>query len=63
MQKRMIAYALVVASSLSVYGMAESRGWASGGSKAPERIPPNQVRNSHPGTWTYLYWAHGVRGK
>ncbi len=63
MQKRLIAYFIFVAMTLSMYGLAEARGWASGGQKAPERIPPNQVRNVHPGSWTYLYWAHGMRGK
>lgn len=43
--------------------LLESSGWARGGSRAPQRIDPKQIRSSSPGSWTYLYWTHGSRGK
>lgn len=63
MQKRLFVYGFLVAGALFLYGSAEAGGWASGGKQAPEPVTQAQLRNTHPGSWTYLYWAHGVRGK
>ncbi|MEM7311068.1 MAG: hypothetical protein AAF682_30640 [Planctomycetota bacterium] len=49
--------------ALGVYGLAEARGWAGDGKRVPERIEPSQLRRASPGSWTYVYWYHGVRGK
>ena len=48
---------------LGLYWTAESRGWAGGGRKAPERVDPGQLRSQSPGSWGYVYWYHGSRGK
>lgn len=63
MQKRLFLYAAIIAFTLSLYGSAEARGWARGGKKAPDSVDPAQLRNTNPGSWTFLYWAHGSRGK
>lgn len=47
--------------ALSVF--LDMNGTARGGQKAPKPIDPNQIRTSSPGSWTYIYWAHGTRGK
>lgn len=48
---------------LFLYWTAEARGWAMGGKQAPERIAPEQLRSHNPGSWHYVYWYHGSRGK
>ena len=60
---KFIFYAVLIGVTLFVYASAEANGWASGGQTAPEPIQQAQLRNTNPGSWTYLYWAHGVRGK
>ncbi len=60
--RRLLMLALAVACVL-FYGAAEARGWAFGGKKAPERIAPGQLRSASPGSWHYVYWMHGTRGK
>ena len=54
---------LLAAACLIGYVAAESRGWAFGGRKSPERIGPEQLRSASPGSWRYVYWMHGSRGK
>ena len=51
------------AAVLFMYVTAEFSGLAFGGSKKPQRVDPTQIRQSAPGSWTYVYWAHGSRGK
>lgn len=48
---------------LALYLFAEFSGIAFGGSTKSQRIDPNQIRSSSPGSWAYVYWAHGSRGK
>ena len=48
---------------LALYFWLELSGVAFGGSTAKERIDPQQIRSSSPGSLTFLYWAHGSRGK
>ena len=48
---------------LGVFWTAQARGWAFGGRKAPERVDPGQLRSTSPGSWGYVYWYHGSRGK
>lgn len=48
---------------LGFFLVLQTSGRASGGSKAPQRMDTKQIRSSAPGSWTYVYWAHGVRGK
>ena len=48
---------------VALFVFLETSGRASGGDKAPERIDPQQIRSTSPGSWTFLYWAHGMRGK
>jgi len=48
---------------LALYATAESRGWATGGRKVAEPVPHEQLRQSSPGSWHYVYWYHGTRGK
>lgn len=54
------AFGLVV---VALFVFLETSGAARGGSKAPERIDPQQIRSTSPGSWTFLYWSHGMRGK
>ena len=56
-------YLVFGAAVLVLYFWLEMSGVAFGGSKAPERMDPNQIRSSSPGSWTYIYWHHGSRGK
>lgn len=58
-----IAWSVVGGLVLLLYGAAETRGWAAGGSRAEEPIPRDQLRQSSPGSWHYVYWYHGIRGK
>lgn len=48
---------------LGLYLFVETSGVAFGGSKKEKRVDPQQIRSSSPGSWTYIYWAHGSRGK
>lgn len=48
---------------LGLYLWAETSGVAFGGSKKEQRVDPREIRSSSPGSWTYIYWAHGSRGK
>ncbi|MEL6714930.1 MAG: hypothetical protein AAFP86_14205 [Planctomycetota bacterium] len=43
--------------------LLQTSGRASGGKTRPERIDPKQIRSASPGSWTYVYWAYGSRGK
>ena len=62
LKKSPFVLALGVA-ALFMYVTAEFSGLAFGGSKKPPRVDPTQIRQSAPGSWTYVYWAHGSRGK
>lgn len=55
-----LVYAAVV---LGLFLWLETGGYAFGGSRKPQRIDPKEIRSSAPGSWTYVYWAHGSRGK
>ena len=48
---------------VALFVFLETSGRANGGRKAPAPIDPTQLRSSSPGSWTYIYWAHGTRGK
>jgi hypothetical protein len=48
---------------LALYLWLEMTGVAFGGAKAPQKMDPTQIRSSSPGSWTYIYWSHGSRGK
>ena len=48
---------------LGSYSTAEALGLAGGGHEAPDPIPHEQLRQSSPGSWHYIYWTHGMRGK
>lgn len=48
---------------LAGYAFVEARGVAFGGHSAPERVAPDQLRSASPGSWHFIYWAHGTRGK
>ena len=48
---------------LGLFLFLQTSGRASGGSKVPQRMDTKQIRSSSPGSWTYIYWSHGVRGK
>lgn len=48
---------------LALYVTAETSGMAFGGSKKAQRVDTSQIRSTSPGSWTYIYWAHGSRGK
>jgi hypothetical protein len=48
---------------LAGYAFVEARGVAFGGRTAPERITPDQLRSARSGSSTFIYWAHGSRGK
>lgn len=41
----------------------ETGGYAAGGTRKDARVDPKEIRSSSPGSWTYIYWAHGSRGK
>ena len=56
-------YLGLAALTLTVYGLAEARGWALDDKRAPERVEPDQLRRVSPGAWTYVYWYHGMRGQ
>ena len=56
----MLGFGAVV---LGSYLFAEFSGVAFGGSKKPQRLDPTQIRQQSPGSWSYIYWAHGSRGK
>ena len=56
-------YVLFGGAILALYLWLELSGAAFGGKRAPRKMDPNQIRSSSPGSWTYLYWAHGSRGK
>ena len=48
---------------IALYLWLEMTGMAFGGSRKEQRIDPTQIRSASPGSWTYIYWAHGSRGK
>ena len=48
--------------SLGLYAAAEFGGWSGAGSPKPP-IPQQQLRQGNPGSWNYVYWHHGFRGK
>ncbi len=52
----------VASVTLLLYAGAETFGWAAGGTRRPP-IPVEQLRQTSPGSWTYVYWHHGYRGK
>lgn len=55
-------YAAFAALTLAGYVGLERTGWATGGSARPA-IPTEQIRQAPPGSWQYVYWSHGYRGK
>ncbi len=56
-------YAGIVVLLLGWYGIAEARGWASGGTKRSP-LSKKQLRQSNLGYRTPLiFWYHGYRGK
>lgn len=61
--RRRIFLILFFTCVLGLYWTAESRGFAFGGRSVPERINPDQLRSQSPGSWGYVYWYHGSRGK
>lgn len=48
---------------IALYVGLEMSGVAFGGSRKEQRVDPTQIRSAAPGSWTYIYWAHGSRGK
>ena len=63
MKTKLFKWAVVGAFVLGGFGLAETRGWAMGGKKMKERITTGDVRSGSPGSWHYVYWYHGTRGK
>jgi len=55
-------YLVVVMGLLAYYGVAEARGWASGGTKRPP-VAQSHLRQSGIGYRNHLFWYHGFRGK
>ncbi|MEZ6013704.1 MAG: hypothetical protein R3F49_01205 [Planctomycetota bacterium] len=58
-----IALFIVAFACLAGYAYIEARGVAFGGRVAPERVTAEQLRSSRSGSSTFIYWAHGSRGK
>jgi hypothetical protein len=56
------AYIFVTLCLLLYYGIAESRGWASGGTKR-KPLTKKQLRQSDIGYRNHIFWYHGFRGK
>ena len=48
---------------LGLYGLAETKGWAFAGNRVAEPITQKDLRSGTPGSWHYVYWYHGTRGK
>ncbi len=51
--------------TLLLYGMAEARGWATGGTKR-KPLPQSELRQSDLGYRshrTHVFWFYGFRGK
>ena len=63
MRTKLIKWTLAGVLVLGTYGAAERTGWALGGNKAPGRIDQRDLRSGTPGSWHYVYWYHGTRGK
>ncbi|MDA1267377.1 MAG: hypothetical protein O2816_20030 [Planctomycetota bacterium] len=63
MKAKLIKWALVGTFVLGTFGMAETRGWALGGKKVKDPITQTDLRSGTPGSWHYVYWYHGTRGK
>ncbi len=61
--KRCPLYVVVGAVLVAGAAAVEMSGIAFGGSRKAQRVDPSQIRQSSPGSWTYIYWAHGSRGK
>ena len=57
-----IVYVVFALVALGGYAHLETRGFGLGGSKKPP-IPTEQLRSNAPGSWNYVYWAHGSLGK
>lgn len=55
-----LVYAAVI---LGLFYWLQTSGHAAGGSRKDARVDPKEIRSSSPGSWTYIYWAHGSRGK
>lgn len=61
--KKLAKWGLIGTFVLGFYSMSEAQGWAMGGSKAPQPIKHEDLRSGSPGSWHYVYWYHGTRGK
>lgn len=63
MKFKFAKWVLVGVFALGIYGLSENRGWALGGNKVAEPITQKDLRSGTPGSWHYVYWYHGTRGK
>ena len=60
---KVLTWGVVGTLILGSYVGGETLGLASGGRTQKNPIPPDQLRQSSPGSWHYVYWYHGTRGK
>jgi hypothetical protein len=61
--RKLTKWALIGVFTLGLYSLSEARGWAMGGKRAPEPVKREDLRSGTPGSWHYVYWYHGTRGK
>lgn len=63
MKHKLVKWGVIATICLGSYGMAEARGWALGGTEVKDPITQKDLRSGTPGSWHYVFWYHGTRGK
>lgn len=63
MRLKLFKWAVVATFVLGFYALSETRGWAMGGKRAKDPVTQQDLRSGTPGSWHYVYWYHGTRGK
>lgn len=57
-----LIYLVLAAGTLFLYGTAQARGWAGGGTRR-QSVPREQLKRSDLGYRNRTFWYYGYRGK